>query len=145
MAMIACEECNKEISDTVSKCPYCGYKIKKKASRFSIIAVISIALIILFSYLTEKDDAPKIQPVVYTNAPVPLDKKAHLDNIFVSNNYALLTLSVNAIKERGNRCDAVTTARRSLYDDSIVILCNDLRYEYEMRDIGGKLDFKVIH
>lgn len=28
MALIKCDECKKEISDTVEKCPHCGYKIK---------------------------------------------------------------------------------------------------------------------
>jgi hypothetical protein len=29
MALIKCPECAKEISDTVSNCPHCGYAIKK--------------------------------------------------------------------------------------------------------------------
>lgn len=29
MALIKCEECDKEISDTVKTCPHCGYKLKK--------------------------------------------------------------------------------------------------------------------
>ena len=28
MALIKCPECSKEISDTVKKCPNCGYKLK---------------------------------------------------------------------------------------------------------------------
>lgn len=29
MALIKCSECKKEISDTVSKCPHCGFNLKK--------------------------------------------------------------------------------------------------------------------
>lgn len=29
MALIKCLECKKEISDTLKKCPHCGYKVKK--------------------------------------------------------------------------------------------------------------------
>lgn len=30
MALINCPECNKEMSDTIKKCPHCGFVIKKK-------------------------------------------------------------------------------------------------------------------
>lgn len=33
MALINCPECNKEISDSVKKCPNCGYKIKKQKGK----------------------------------------------------------------------------------------------------------------
>lgn len=32
MSLISCSECGKEISDSVKKCPHCGYKIKKVKS-----------------------------------------------------------------------------------------------------------------
>ncbi|HCX92483.1 MAG TPA: hypothetical protein DGZ34_07420 [Lachnospiraceae bacterium] len=32
-ALISCPECNREISDTVRKCPNCGYKIKNHRSK----------------------------------------------------------------------------------------------------------------
>lgn len=49
MALINCPECNKEISDTVKKCPYCGYRIKKKNSkkRPLIIVIILAAAIVV--------------------------------------------------------------------------------------------------
>lgn len=46
MALIKCPECEKEISDTVKRCPNCGYRIKKKANK-RIILTISIIMIIL--------------------------------------------------------------------------------------------------
>lgn len=33
MALIKCPECNKEISDTVKRCPECGFKLKKKKEK----------------------------------------------------------------------------------------------------------------
>lgn len=33
MALISCPECNREISDTVRKCPNCRYKIKNHRSK----------------------------------------------------------------------------------------------------------------
>ncbi len=42
MALIECPECKKEISDTVKKCPNCGYKFKKKTS-----LVVKIALVLV--------------------------------------------------------------------------------------------------
>ncbi len=47
MAIINCPECGKEISDTVSKCPNCGYSLKSKlpVKRIMIAIVIIITAI----------------------------------------------------------------------------------------------------
>ncbi len=46
MALIVCPECKKEISDTATACPACGYKLKKKRSIGKYIAIIvAIAMI----------------------------------------------------------------------------------------------------
>ena len=61
MALIKCRECNREISDTVKKCPHCGYKMKSnvdvkgiinklvsnKKILFSIIGVLLVVVIIV--------------------------------------------------------------------------------------------------
>lgn len=44
MALISCPECGKEISDTNSKCPFCGYILKKETKRRTLWLVI-IALV----------------------------------------------------------------------------------------------------
>ena len=36
MALVKCSECGKEMSDTIKKCPNCGYKNKKKLSHLSL-------------------------------------------------------------------------------------------------------------
>lgn len=48
MALVKCSECGKEISDTIKKCPNCGYKNKKKLNKkkFVIICIISLVLLI---------------------------------------------------------------------------------------------------
>lgn len=77
MALIKCPECKKEISDTVSKCPKCGYDLKKetnkqkkkqiidnsknklsnllellkKYKKFIIIGIIVVILIILTTFI----------------------------------------------------------------------------------------------
>ncbi len=47
MALINCPECSKEISDTVKKCPNCGYKFKKKKSIVFWIIIAVVVLIVL--------------------------------------------------------------------------------------------------
>lgn len=70
MALINCPECNREISDTVKKCPNCGYKInqhntgdnKRTISKRTIIIgivllVVSIAIVgwIILYYIFNSD------------------------------------------------------------------------------------------
>lgn len=43
MALISCPECDKEISDTNSKCPFCGYTLKKDTKRKTLL-IVMIAL-----------------------------------------------------------------------------------------------------
>ncbi len=62
MALIKCPECKKKISDTVEKCPHCGYaskdvdkeiiqtkefKIDKKKIKYIIIGIILLILVII--------------------------------------------------------------------------------------------------
>lgn len=47
MAIVNCPECKKEISDTVKKCPHCGYKMTiKNGHRKKIILTVIIVLLI---------------------------------------------------------------------------------------------------
>lgn len=65
MALIKCSECGKEISDTIKKCPNCGYKNKKKLNKkkFVIICIISLVLLIggCVSVITIKNNNTKQQ------------------------------------------------------------------------------------
>jgi len=42
MALIKCNECKKEISDTAKQCPHCGYKKKKIGFFWPIIMILII-------------------------------------------------------------------------------------------------------
>lgn len=43
----------------------------------------------------------------------------------------------------GYRCDSVNFANRSNWDGSIRFVCNDNRYVYEVKDVGGRWQVKV--
>jgi hypothetical protein len=144
MPLIVCEECNKQISDTVSKCPHCGFKIVKKTSLITMAVVVLVATVIVGSCISANGSKPVDNSASYTNSPIPLDAGVHLDDVFVNNNYAVLVAAVDTIHTHGNACDSIRTARTSVYDGTMVISCNDLKYEYEIKDVGGKLAFKVI-
>lgn len=55
MALINCPECKKKISETASKCPNCGYKIKANKIKHNItknnIYVITVFIIIFVMFL----------------------------------------------------------------------------------------------
>ena len=42
MALIKCNECKKEISDSAKQCPHCGYKKKKIGFFWPIIMILII-------------------------------------------------------------------------------------------------------
>lgn len=66
MALIKCPECGKEISDTIKKCPNCGYRKKAKINKKMFIiggALVLIALIsiIIFMFLTKWKPLTKLE------------------------------------------------------------------------------------
>lgn len=66
MALIKCPECGKEISDTIKKCPNCGYHKKAKINKKMFIvggALVLIALIsiIIFMFLTKWKPLTKLE------------------------------------------------------------------------------------
>lgn len=66
MALIKCPECGKEISDTVKKCPNCGYRKKTKFNNKVFIAggaIIALALIVgvVFMYFTREQPLTKLE------------------------------------------------------------------------------------
>ena len=54
MALIKCNECKKEISDSAKQCPHCGYKKKKLGLFWPIIIIL-----IIIGYLGE-DEISKV-------------------------------------------------------------------------------------
>ncbi len=47
------------------------------------------------------------------------------------------------IQAYGYKCDTVNFAMRSNWDGSIKTTCNDNRYVYELKDVGGTWTVKV--
>lgn len=43
----------------------------------------------------------------------------------------------------GYRCDSVNYASRSAWDGSIRVTCNESKYVYELKDVGGNWTVKV--
>lgn len=60
MALVKCKECGKEMSDTVKKCPNCGYKEKKPVNKkvFIIIGVILVVLCVSAGIFIIKSNKP---------------------------------------------------------------------------------------
>lgn len=52
MALIKCKECGKEMSDTIKKCPNCGYKEKKKISKKTLIIIVVLLVAIIGGGIT---------------------------------------------------------------------------------------------
>lgn len=70
MALIKCPECKKEISDTIKKCPQCGYQIKpgfdskkfiKEKKVFIAIASFLIVVIIIGYTIYSNQDSIKLK------------------------------------------------------------------------------------
>lgn len=74
MALIKCPECNKEISDTIKKCPHCGYKLAKKKGKkenvykslFVIVVILMVAVCTggVVYYTLNHDPVAKYQRLV---------------------------------------------------------------------------------
>lgn len=70
MALIKCPECESEISDTVTTCINCGYKLKyKKLNKkvmITIICVIAVVVSVLFVMkdLSAKETYPQVMKVL---------------------------------------------------------------------------------
>jgi uncharacterized membrane protein YvbJ len=60
MALIHCPECNKEISDKVKTCPYCGYPFEDTNKSANTIQQVEIASV----NLTPKNPTKKINIII---------------------------------------------------------------------------------
>jgi hypothetical protein len=54
-----------------------------------------------------------------------------------------ITAVQSLIIVKGYKCDTVNFAMRSNWDGSIRVTCNDNRYVYELKDVGGNWTVKV--
>lgn len=77
MALINCKECGKEMSDTVKKCPHCGFvnkDLKKEKNLFKenkklliIVGIIVVICIVGFVAYNKKVEQDRIQAEVQAN------------------------------------------------------------------------------
>ena len=80
MALINCKECGKEMSDTLKKCPHCGYVYKKenlknktiekiKANKRIVFTILLIVIIIIGGIVAynKKIEQDKIQAEIQAN------------------------------------------------------------------------------
>ena len=73
MALIKCPECSKEISDTVKKCPNCGYKLKLRRedkSQFKTLKNFNWWKILLITFIVVVVASGGITFYFYMNSPV---------------------------------------------------------------------------
>lgn len=73
MALIKCPECSKEISDTVKKCPNCGYKLKLRRedkSQFELLKNFNWWKILLITFIVVVVASGGITFYFYMNSPV---------------------------------------------------------------------------
>ncbi len=145
MALIKCKECGKEISDTVKKCPYCGFHIKSKTKNLIIILTvfILISLLILINFY-KKVSNNRINNS-YGNQIFNLT--SYTDNfikygdwlIFSNGNSEVLNKTVSNFKEGIYKYNLKTkqVIRLSEYDGfSFNILANKLYYISKFNDIN---------
>ncbi len=151
MALISCPECNKQISDTATACIGCGAKVIKCKSQssglstfFKVIIGVLVVLWVIGTLSNKDGTSTTASTNNYSGSLIPLDDSVDLDEKFTMNGYSNLILAVSSIQQKGNVCDSVTSARVSVYDGAWSLQCNNLRYEYEFKDVGGIIEIKVI-
>jgi hypothetical protein len=52
-------------------------------------------------------------------------------------NSELISAVADVVKAFGYRCDSVSSARPLVWEEGFAIVCNNYRYTYEIRDVGG--------
>lgn len=101
MALIKCKECGKEISDTVKKCPHCGFInkevkqdnmnnrknfIKQHIKAISIIVIMLVVVAVVFTVYNKKIEQDRIQAEIQANTLTDDEKiGAKAVNILKSN------------------------------------------------------------
>lgn len=77
MALITCPECGKEISDTNTKCPFCGFIFKKETKRKALL-IILIAVVVCIVAAT----------AIYTLILKPNQLLKQAENLIVRGKYS---------------------------------------------------------
>lgn len=116
MALINCKECGKEISSTVKKCPYCGFKMKKKMNRKKkIVLIISIIIIIIILMGVTIG-------IFINNIFIPSSKYAKAEKYLQANKYEE---AINIFRELQGYKDVNERIQKAYYDYGNYLLEND--------------------
>ena len=76
-----------------------------------------------------------------TAQSVPIEPDAIISDTDSFPKHKLLRLvdpAVNMIRAYGWRCDSISALRPFLFSRGFTIVCNNYRYEYELKDRGGQ-------
>lgn len=114
---------------------------KQKLIQYFLI-VLFVAL--FYSCVSGGNSKPESK-TDFSDSPVTLDNNAYIESAFYKNNYSLLLATTSQIKIRGNECNSVTSATVSSWDGSFTLVCNNNRYKYNFKDVGGKIQYTVIN
>ena len=128
MALIQCPNCNKDISDKATKCPQCGYKLKKGSgkTRIKLIIVTCILLISVIGIYYG-----------YNNIYIPMKYYEKAELYLKQQKYEK---AIKEFKNAGNYKDS--SERIKQIQNEIEKICNDpdkpiklkhLRKEYKKR------------
>lgn len=157
MALIQCHECKNNVSTEADSCPHCGAKVKvqvkiesKGTSSSQGIAIIVICLVVLgalmFGTGSGKSNTGKMpieeKKAALEQVGVPFEDISRIPDA-LAKKPASIPLMVSAIQIVGNKCDSISSIKTD-YDEGLKVECNEGRYEYQFKDVGGKMQYKVI-
>ena len=74
--------------------------------------------------------------VAAANVPLEDDFRGNL-------NARQANLLAQVVKAHGYRCDSVSAATESSWDDEYTLMCNGYRYHYLIKDVGGRVVVEV--
>lgn len=106
MAIMYCPECGKEMSDSLKKCPHCGFKFKKNKKKITkkqkkIISIVVVAVLLLICIAT----------VLFKVLSLSTEEKKQI--VAINNNITKISegkiedLSKAQLKEKIDDCNSV--------------------------------------
>jgi hypothetical protein len=122
MALIKCEECNREISSEAKACPNCGAKPKKPVGWLGY-AVGAIVLVSIFKCSSEGDRVRLTSPATTTPAPISKEQ-AELDrklNEMAEQRFQKTVLVLASVKANLREPSSVEWVDISSSDDGSVV------------------------
>jgi hypothetical protein len=118
MAMTTCKECGKDISDTATSCPHCGYAKPKPRQVSGCMTTFIISGALLFAVsMCNTATAPKQQP----KTPEQLTQEARKEEAFQK------VVGAMAIIKKANRNPDSVVWENVLANDDASVICIEYR------------------